>query len=689
MPQLLATALVPWISNALIAIGLPGLAFGATVGAIALGASYLLLAGGAYLLSQAFAPKTDVPKPEDGKYNLKQSVPPLSFILGRVKKGGDYVFLEEKGGRAHHITVMAAHHVKGYVEHWLHDEKVTLNGNGYVITPGRFDSNNDGVASVRILTRLGNDAETTYSQVVSAFPAIWTADHRGDGLSSVMMSVSSVSQERMQKVYPNNMPLHSAVIEGNDRLIDPRTGVAGYSENLAIFRAWHLTHPVGGKLSWNDLYLPDWSRAADVCDQQVRNRDGDLEPRYHGGFWFRANNDPVQVGRLIDQAADMVIYERADGKIGVHAGEFVEPDIRLTANDMLSISLDPNLSKSSSVLAMRGRYTNVERGYNTVDAAIYGNPYPSDDERTKTVDNTVVQRHNHIARLQKLAFDRANAQRVRIVAHYEPAEEVPYRRFVKVHYPPRLTEAVVEIIGQPVLSLRNLTIEFEGIVVPSRLYSFNAATEEGSPATPTVDVEREDVPLPADFDVTIQTEVVTGGASAAYGEATFSFQDESFVYEVEWQKSSGGEASSVIGQPEELTVRTNYLSDGTEYEFRARTWSGDVPSEWTDPIVLTATADAVPPGIVTSVSGVGGAGQITFNWTAPNSANYAGARLYWNAVDDFGTATLAATEYGAPSAADSRIVTVISAGTRYGWVVAINASGVAASAVATGAVTVT
>jgi hypothetical protein len=89
MPQALATALVPWISNALIAIGLPSLAFGATVGAIALGASYLLLAGTAYLVSSALTPqqqRPDTPKPEDGKYNLKQSVPPLVYVLGKVKR---------------------------------------------------------------------------------------------------------------------------------------------------------------------------------------------------------------------------------------------------------------------------------------------------------------------------------------------------------------------------------------------------------------------------------------------------------------------------------------------------------------------------------------------------------------------------------------------------------------------------
>lgn len=685
MPNAIAGAILPWVIQGLGAIGIPLATIAAIAVPVALGASYLLLAGAAYLVSAAFQPvKPEAPKPEDGKFNLKQSVPPLVYVLGPNKKAGDYAFLEEKGGVAHHVTVWAAHHIYEYVEHWLHDEPTAINEGGYVVSPPHFNAN------VQIETRRGDDASTAYGSIVSAFPDIWTADHRGDGLATVHMTVWSVATEDLQRVFPSMMPAHSVIGRGHDRLIDPRTGVAGYSENLAVFRAWHLTHPVGGKLPWDALYLPDWAHAADVGDQVVTNRSGGSEPRYHGGMWFRANNDPVQVGRLMDQAADMVIYERADGKVGVHAGEFVTPDIRLTASDIVSLSYDPNKRKSSAVLAVRGRYTDPAKGYNTADAAIYGDPYPSDDERTKTVENQAVQRHNHIARLQKLAYTRANAPRVRIVAHFEQARQVPYRRFVKVHLPPKLTEAVIEITGRPTLSLRNLTYEFEGIVVPPTLYAFNAATEEGAPGANVVPVERGDVPEPEDFAVTIEVEEVGGGSTAAFAEATFTLQNSTFQYELFWQPSAGGAVQSVLGGAGEIVLRTAYLADGVDYDFWSRTWSAGVPSDATDPpITLTATADPTPPGDVTGVSGAGGAGQITFDWTAPNSANYRAARLYWSATDDFGTATLAATEYGAPNAADSREVSGISAGTRYGWVVAINGSGVEANPVATGAITVT
>lgn len=502
------------------------------------------------------------------------------------------------------------------------------------------------------------------------------------------MEVGNVPNEELQKVFPNYMPQHTTVLEGHCELVDPRTSALVYSENISIFRYWHLTHPVGGKLTRDDMYDPDWARAAVVADQTVVNRTGGAEPRYHGGSWFRANNDPVQIGRMMDQAAELVIYERADGRVGVHAGEFVEPDVRLTANDLIHVGYDPNKRRATSVLAVRGRYTSPEKGYNTADAAIYGIPYPTEDERTKTVENQMVQRHNHMGRLQKLAWVRAHAPRVKITAHYEPARQVPYRRFVRIHYPPRLTEAVIEIIGRPTLSLRNLTYEFEGIVLPPEFYAFDAATEEGEPGANVVPVVRRDVPVLVGFDVTIRQEDVSGGSTAAFGEASFGFQNSSFQYELEWQKVSGGEVQNRLGIAGELLVRSLYLADGVAYRFAVRTWSGGTPSKWSDDIVRTATADPVDPGPITSASAVGGVGTVTFSWTAPNRANYAASRLYINSIDSMTGALLVATKFGAPNSADSQLVSGVATGTGYGFIVAVNGSGTSATPVATGEITV-
>ncbi|MDW9805250.1 hypothetical protein GOA91_20425 [Sinorhizobium meliloti] len=677
--------------------------------ALYLGTSALLYGGlafGAAALQGLLVDKPAVPKPDDGSYNLKQSVPSLAYVLGRAKKGGDYIFLEEKGGKAHHIIVWAGHRVHQFVQHYLHDDKVTLDVNGYVDRIGGKYSGD----SVRILTRSGLNAETAYSDIVTAFPTIWDNNCRGDGLASVYMRVSTVDQKDQLDVFPNSMPEHSAVGDGA-LLYDPRKdstqGGSGahrynnpltweFSSNLALMRLWHLCHPVGGKMAYENMYLPDWANAANVCDQNVTNRSGATEKRYHGGFWFRASNDPIEVGRIMDEAAELVVHERADGKIGVHAGEFVTPDVRLEAKSIYSIRVDKNKRRANTVLGVRGRYVNTAKDYITEDAAIYGDPYAVVDdntERTRTFENAAIQSHNHCQRKQKLTFVRANARRVSVVADYtaDGVRDIPYRRFVTVHYPSRgLAEAVVEITSSVTIDLRNMRISFSGILVDSSLYAFNAATEEGEPGESVEPLPDEGVPVPTGFVPTIQTEVVSGGATAAFINATWTFVDDTLTYELEYDRTSGSTGvQSVFSEAGATQVRSGYLVDGEEYRVRLRAWGGGTKSEWTDYVLLTATADPVAPGPVTGVSVTPDVGQAEFQWTAPNSSNYFACRIYINTVDNLGTATLAATEYGPPSATDLRVVTSLAAGTYYGWLRSINPSGIAGTAVATGAFVVT
>ncbi|MNU99624.1 hypothetical protein D3C71_897660 [compost metagenome] len=501
-----------------------------------------------------------------------------------MKKGADYAFLEEKGGSAYHVMVWAAHRINRYTQHYLHDAKVTLDGT-WVITPPFFYSGN---ANVRLDTRVGLSSSTAYSAIVAAFPTIWTNDHRGDGLATIYMRCKTVSQKNYLKIYPNQMPEHSAVGEGA-LLYDPRKdsteGGAGshryddmntweFTTNLALFRLWHLCHPVGGKLSYSAMYLPDWARAADVCDQSVTNRTGATEKRYHGGFWFRANNDPTDVSRIMDEAAELVVYERADGKIGVHAGEYVVPDVSLDEKSIFSIRVDKNKRLASNVLAYRGRWTNPANDYNAEDAAIFGDPYGQVDEteRTKTFENQAIQSHNHCQRKQKLSFIRANARKVAIVADYTASNVrlVPYRRFVAVHHPRRgLINAVVEITSSVTIDLRNMRVSFSGIVVTGNLYDFDASIEEGKPGEVALPAPEEGVPTPVNFTAEVQTEVVSGGATAAFIRSEWDYVDPSLTYELEYERTSGGTGvQSVFSEEEETQVRTGYLADGEQYRVR-------------------------------------------------------------------------------------------------------------------------
>lgn len=641
---------------------------------------------------QQQAQQSAVPKPADGKYNLRQNVPSLCVIYGRVKKGGDYVFLEETQGTAFHVLVSAAHKIEGYVSHYLHDEPITRGPTNWITAPAHFGGH------VRISVRTGFDIQEAWSAIVGFFPTIWTADHRGDGLAQVVMEVQTVAQEDFGNVYPQQMPVHTAIIDGA-WVYDPRDDDQDpddhttwlFSTNLALIRLDHLTKPFGGKLSLSDMYLADWSHAADVCDETVTTVDEFEESRYHGGLWFRYENDPVEIGRTIDEAAELVLYERADGLIGVHAGEMVTPDIRVTADEITRCTYDANRRASTNVLAVRGRWTDPGSVYNTVDAAIYGDPYISSDDtqRTKTVDNSAVQTHNHMQRLQKLAFTRANAPRVSITVHYKAGTtgNITYRRFVTVHYPSRgLDEAVVEIIGRPKLSLANLTLTFDGIVVPSTLYDFDAATEEGVYTGAAGSVAGSGVPVPTNFTITIAEETVPAGTSI-YAVGSWDFVSDALTYDFEYQLADQTQpARSVRTASGVASARTEgSLVSGANYRFRVRTRSSTTAGAWTAYTTVAATVPSPPmdptpsdpTGLVAPFSGIYAAD--TPGWTN-GASNIYRTELYRSDTSSFGGAVLIFTSYLGPSAGNF-YADVFNAVEGYYWVRSYNSVGTASNLV--------
>lgn len=641
------------------------------------------------------------PKPADGKVTSQQNVPSLPVVLGRAKRTGDQFFMEERQGALFWGIVFAGHRIEGYVDHYLHDEKITISGtadSSNVTAPLHFYTYYDGGLFVYITMawRLGLPLESAYPALTTSFSDIWSADHRGDGLASALYAFQTAPDTHFANVYPNGRPEPSAIIEGalvydpRDEAQDPADpDTWAFSTNLALLRLHHLTQPYGGRLSLtDDMNLDDWSAAADVCDETVYNRTAEEEPRYHGGLWFRYDSDQIEIGRLIDEAAELVLYEGSDGKIGVHPGEMVEPDVRITADDIVAIKYDANKRSATNVLAVRGRFTDPEQVYNTVDAAIYGDPYAGDDtQRTATIDNQAVQSHNHMARLQKLKFIRANAPRVSITLHYDAsgtARNIRYRRWVTVHYPSRgMDEATVEIVGRPKLSLQNLTYTFDGIVVPSGLYDFVAAEEEGAPSGSAEEAVSLGIPVPEDFVIALEGETVSAGQPQSFAVASWTHISDALTYELEYQiADESAPAKSVISLPGDDEVRTPYLADGTEYRFRLRTKSNGANSVWTSYINETTASDAVAPGapadLASSTTSPSSA-QIT--WTNPNSPNLFRTVLYRNTANDFSTATLVYIVYG--GIAEGRVYddTGLASFEYFYWVQSFNASGVGSAVV--------
>lgn len=612
----------------------------------------------------------NMPPPPNGVFNERQSVPPRRAGFGRCRTGGDYMTLEEKAGVAYHQLAHCSHRIKGFVQHWLHDELITLDEHGVITAPTHF------AGKVKIETRLGDNAEVAWQALVTALPAYWTVDHRGDGISQVRMAVTSVDIQSQATVFPQGMPQHTS-LDDLAFLYDPRNATHDmndeltweFSRNLALGLMFFVTHPSGYKRSLDELIMEDWIAAANNCDEIVLDRDGIEQNRYWGGLTWKhrsSGDDPVSIGRKIAEAGDMVLYTNGDGKIGVHPGKMVLPTIRLTEDDITELRYDANKAESTTVLAVRGRFIDPRNNWLTSDSAIFGDPYAAGDDntqRTTTVDNEAVQNHNHIQRLQKLKFIRANAPRISIrVMYSDRVADLMFHRFVRVHVPSRgLDEAIIEIVNGAKLdlSVNNFSIQVDGILVSENLYDFDAATEEGIPGGVVGPIEATGVPVPTGFTIQFKSESLASGATFAYIVGTWTHFDDTFTHEMQYQPQTGTQAPrSVSSNPTEDTVRTPSLEAGVKFKVRLRAWSAGAPSPWTDYLLtdIDGGGDNIEPPAdpysltVTYGSGGTDTNSLDIYWNNPASDNLDNTVVYISAAG-FDTATVMYTDRSGPSTA--------------------------------------
>jgi hypothetical protein len=263
-----------------------------------------------------------------------------------------------------------------------------------------------------------------------------------------------------------------------------------------------------------------------------------------------------------------------------------------------------------------------------------------------------------------------------------PTRQIPFRRFIRVHYPARgLDEAVIELSGRPRMSLRDLTLSFDGIVVPDSLYAFDAATEEGEPPVFGEAGPAEGVPVPTGFAIEMQAGTLRAVATWT---PVDSEDADSLTYELEWQKDDLSEPPvSLASKPGETAIVTGILTDGVGYNFRLRTLSNGATSAWTAYINLVAVADPVAPGVPTDFASTISGSDVTLYWVNPNSANFHAAQVWRSNTNDFSTAILMTTLYGGPGLAKSWVDAVIGGSSLdyFWWVRSINASGTASAPV--------
>jgi hypothetical protein len=642
-------------------------------GAIAGPLSSILFTGLSLLLSILFAPK--VPKPEDGRNPFKQPVPNRIRIIGRRRTGGAYMLFHSYASQTFYgVVALCDGEVGSFTAYWLHDDSVDLSGDGHTVLGLGIDGpNRYGNEKVRIYTRFGLPSEVSFADTVldvhnrlELDDNVWTTDHRGDGIASLLLVAADAGKDDQAARFPFGLPQPSAEVIAT-RVFDPRTpggegsgsvgsGISGRSsggatvgwsfagnDNPILQAMWYLTAPIaqgGLGLDFTESFstvLSDVSAQADICDEVVAKKSGS-EKRYISGALFKYSDDPADVLAAIMGSCDGFVAERGDGAFELKAGKWDDDDFAIVIKDRHIISLHvtrfrPDEDEVTGVIV---KYNSLVHGHQTVDAPVWPRDayQGGEDRRVRTIEINYCPSGTQAQRLSKrvATYEMAPVRGTMVLNMYGILLLDRRGCTIQCTDDPALNDCKARLTRlETNLIERTVTVDFT-VFDPVACDEWDAASEEG-PLQPVVTVPLTDVnTIPANLSPVASKLRGSLYVDLSFDPGSKSGPNESFI--VRWRLSDIGDGipggwtqvnfspSQVEKPADDLWIVTINPVPADQLEFQMR---GGL-SQYSASAFVDATMPA--PGRPTGFSGALVGSDVVLNWTNPNSTIYDHSRVY-------------------------------------------------------------
>ena len=691
----------PLFTAAFSAIGLTGtaltlsatIASAVTLTAIAIGVQSLL---------------QKTPDPEDGHAPKQQPDPYRIWMVGRVRVAGAYMLWEAKGKRLFSVQAIAGHRIKSVNRYWLNSMEVEIDGNGRTTEDDGGPIGNN----VYIYSRLGAAAETAYSEITNYLAAdhVWTGSCRGDGQASLGMICEQASQESQYERFPYGAPSLSVEADGAyvfDFRISTNPGNASawvWSRNSALILCWHMCfNEFGFRRDFATAVLPvidQWIEEADICDEDVPTAAGGTEKRYECNGWDTAENGPKAGLAAILATCDGWICERGDGAIIPKVGKFRETYVEiLDEDDIVGHNIQYDVLFEDEVNRLVPKFTYPDNEYTTTSTDYF------EDIAAQTRAGRVLaqeaeykwcQQWRQCRRLGKRDWLKLQ-QKIRGTLDIRLSGiNAAYSRWIRLRTPnrfPKLDGLLIENKKATIaLTQGGFTLEFA--LHPADIDAWNPATDEGMVPAIAYAPNEEGVIKPTVYSVV----PVSSGSSVYLHVVLVDPEDDSLTPRVRYRvsASNGGAAGAWVKQAFSgakasggyLTIDTSPVPGDTILDVQTSYSSNDDDGNWTTTIEVRTTVNTTPPQAVLNAAVAPGTGNAKWTWTAPNDVNYAGARIYYNTVNNLATASAFSPPIYGSAGGSYTATKTLTAGTWYSWVVPFNSSDVAGTPAGTGAFTV-
>lgn len=403
-----------------------GASLGAIVGSIALTA----LAIGVQVLLGSFNAKRGTAPPtailsgtvEQQQNTVRAAIAARNVIYGRTKIAGAAFFEEARGGVYYRATAIMQGLSDGLEEVYLGERLVTVDSDGWVTTAPWFIS---GTASrkshVRVRLVSGAEDQVAFADLVSAFPGIWTDDHRARGVAYIVSEFTSPGAARLQELYPGGTPPDVPVVVRGRRVFDPRNGAHiwndpatwTFSDNAAlVILDWALRYSEDVE-SPDDIDIPAFIAFADVCDQLVNVNGGGTIKRWTLNGSAGLDRKWNEIVSAMCAACGTTLAMGPDGKLTIYGGRYQAPSLSFGADH---IHADARMRVGSPILENVNElvtvYTSVPHGWKPQEAATFRNEAAIAIDGVRTDDLKVdwCAHHNQARRLAKIGMATRNPE---------------------------------------------------------------------------------------------------------------------------------------------------------------------------------------------------------------------------------------------------------------------------------------
>lgn len=554
---------------------------------------------------------------QDRRQMVRSAVEPRQLVYGRARVSGPLVYASSSGEdqRFLHLVVpLAGHRIHAVRAVWINETRVDASqidlGQNGLVGQGPL------TGKARIRWHRG-DQLTADPLLVAESADGWSEAHVLRGVAYLYVRL-----EYDPDVYPNGIQNIGAEIEGQDAILDPRSGTTAYTPNTALCILDYLRSGDGLACADDEIDWASFVAAANICDEAVQvDAAGTLHNRYHIGAAFGLDRAPISIIEdMLAACAGTLVY--VAGRYRLHVGAYDPPTDTLTASDLAgSIELVTKPPRRERFNSVRGTFIDPARSYQAADFP------PVSDAAAIAEDGEVIWTDlelpavNNGPRAQRLAQMALRRHRESLVLR-APVQYRGLRYAVWQTLSVTLAEfgwaaKVFRITGwsfEPASGVVTLTLAEESAF--SYAWQWEAANALG-PAPDTALVSPFAVPAPGALTVAEELALAPNGRGiTSQAVLTWTAPAHPFVrgYEVQRRHGPGGEWQTVATTQGERRVVIADLAEGL-YLWRVRAVTIAARGAWAEVQGRIGGLLTAPPTPITGlqVQAIGGLAYLAWD----------------------------------------------------------------------------